>query len=52
MLQEVAGHFSMFKEFDLDDSGFISPENLMSIMEATARLHSSTGLGPSDLLPC
>uniref|UniRef100_A0A7S0E816 EF-hand domain-containing protein n=1 Tax=Phaeocystis antarctica TaxID=33657 RepID=A0A7S0E816_9EUKA len=32
--QEVEGHFSMFKEFDLDDSGFISPDNLMSIMEA------------------
>ena len=45
----------MFKEFDLDDSGFISPDSILSIMEATACLHSSTGLGPSDLLieePC
>ena len=43
--EEVAGHFSMFKEFDLDDSGFISPDNLMSIMEASG-CHS---MGPTDL---
>ena len=45
--QEVEGHFSMFKEFDLDDSGFISPDNLMSIMEVTAARHNNSNPNPN-----
>ena len=32
--EEVMTHFEGFKEYDLDGTGFISPENLHSIMEA------------------
>ena len=31
---ELAKHFETFKNYDLDDSGFISPDNLKQIMEA------------------
>ena len=32
--EELEKHFAQFKEFDVDDTGFISPENLKAIMEA------------------
>merc|ERR1712039_289868 len=31
---ELARHFSMFQQYDIDDSGFISPENLFEVLQA------------------
>lgn len=32
--EELQKHFQMFKSFDIDDSGFITPENLFDVVQA------------------